>query len=68
MAKPLVAAALVAAGALALSACANNTPAATPSAGGVQLVNPGKLTVCTHLAFKPFQFNEGGKIVGYDVT
>ncbi len=67
MAKPLVAAALVAAGALALSACANNTPAATPSAGGVQLVNPGKLTVCTHLAFKPFQFNEGGKIVGYDV-
>lgn len=66
MTKPLVAAALVAVGALALSACANNTPAATPSSG-VQLITPGKLTVCTHLAFKPFQFTKDGKIVGYDV-
>lgn len=70
MKKPFVAAAIVAASALALSACANNsaTPAAQSTAnGGATLVAPGKLTVCTHLAYKPFQFTEGGKIVGFDV-
>ncbi len=60
--------------AVSLAACANNsaTPAAqnSPGAGGsqVQLVTPGKLTACTHLAFKPFQFKDAsGKIVGYEV-
>ena len=61
--------------AVSLAACANNsaTPAAqnTTAAGGdsaITLVNPDKLTVCTHLAFKPFQFKDAsGKIVGYDV-
>lgn len=60
--------------AFSLAACANNTatPAAqdTAAAGGdqIKLVNPDKLTVCTHLAFKPFQFKDAsGKIVGYDV-
>ena len=71
MKKPYVAAAVVAATALALSACANNsaTPASPQStaAGGVTLVAPGKLTVCTHLAYKPFQYTDGGKIVGFDV-
>ncbi len=37
------------------------------AAGGLTLVNPGKLTVCTHMSYKPFQFNEAGKIVGFDV-
>ncbi|WP_243760899.1 transporter substrate-binding domain-containing protein [Propioniciclava sp. MC1595] len=61
--------------AVSLAACANNsaTPAAqnTAAAGGdsaITLVNPGKLTACTHLAFKPFQFkDDSGKIVGYEV-
>ena len=39
----------------------------TEVSGGVQIVKEGKLTVCTHLPYKPFQYNEGGKIVGFDV-
>jgi polar amino acid transport system substrate-binding protein len=34
---------------------------------GVQLVEEGKLTTCTHLPYKPFQFSEGGETVGFDV-
>jgi polar amino acid transport system substrate-binding protein len=37
------------------------------AAGGVKLVAAGKLTVCTHLPYAPFQFNEGGKVVGFDM-
>ncbi|HYO19858.1 MAG TPA: basic amino acid ABC transporter substrate-binding protein [Dermatophilaceae bacterium] len=36
-------------------------------AGGVRLVAADKLTVCTHLPYAPFQFNEGGKVVGFDM-
>jgi polar amino acid transport system substrate-binding protein len=47
----------------------------TPSGGGastdarqdVQLVVPGKLTVCTNLPFEPFEFQQDGKIVGFDI-
>ena len=59
--------------AVSLAACANNStattnPAATGSAGSVSLINSGKLTVCTHLAYKPFQFkDDSGKVVGFDV-
>ena len=64
--------------ALTLTACANNSaapaPAGTAGTAGaaagseVSLITPGKLTVCTHLAFKPFQFkDDSGAIVGYDV-
>jgi polar amino acid transport system substrate-binding protein len=38
------------------------------AAGGVTLVSPGKLTVCTHLPYAPFQSNDDtGKTVGFDV-
>ncbi|WP_067185462.1 ABC transporter substrate-binding protein [Microtetraspora niveoalba] len=37
------------------------------TAGGVRLVNAGKLTTCTHLQYEPFQFNQGSKVVGFDV-
>jgi len=37
------------------------------AAGGVKLVAAGKLTTCTHLPYPPFQSNEGGKIVGFDI-
>ena len=60
MKKPYVVAALAAAAALTMSACANNSGAAATTPGGVSLVTPGVLTVCTHLAYKPFQFTEGG--------
>ncbi len=55
--------------ALLLSACGgggSTEPAAT-TAGGVQLVNPGKITTCTNVPYEPFQFNQGGKVVGFDV-
>ncbi|MEU1727999.1 ABC transporter substrate-binding protein [Nonomuraea sp. NPDC005692] len=62
--------------ALALSACGSDTGdssgsttgASTSAAGGVKLVQPGKLTVCTNIPYEPFQFkDDSGKIVGFDV-
>jgi polar amino acid transport system substrate-binding protein len=50
------------------SSTSNSGSAATPTgAGGVKLVAAGKLTTCTHLPYAPFQSNEGGKIVGFDI-
>ncbi|WP_432939848.1 transporter substrate-binding domain-containing protein [Kribbella sp. CA-253562] len=75
--KPRVAAvtATVAALVLALSACGSDEPGSGGSGGsedkaaaaGITLVKPGKLTVCTHLPYKPFQFKEGTEVVGFDV-
>jgi polar amino acid transport system substrate-binding protein len=45
----------------------DSSTAPTTVAGGVKLVAEGKLTTCTHLPYAPFQFNEGGKIVGFDM-
>ncbi|MFI9592061.1 ABC transporter substrate-binding protein [Nonomuraea sp. NPDC052265] len=63
--------------ALALSACGSDTGgsssgsttgASASAAGGVKLVQPGKLTVCTNIPYEPFQFkDDSGKIVGFDV-
>ncbi|MGW0366927.1 ABC transporter substrate-binding protein [Streptomyces sp. NPDC002990] len=38
------------------------------AAGGVPVVEAGKLTTCTHLPYPPFQFEQQGKIVGFDVA
>lgn len=39
------------------------------NAEGIELVNPGTLTVCTHLPYKPFEFiNKEGNVVGFDVA
>lgn len=57
--------------ALSLAACGGDE--AKPPAGDaapaedVGLVNEGQLTTCTHLPYKPFQFERDGKIVGFDV-
>ncbi|MGP3956281.1 ABC transporter substrate-binding protein [Nonomuraea sp. 3N208] len=67
--------ALVLTAALALTACGSDTgsssgttAATAGAAGGVKLVQPGKLTVCTNIPYEPFQFKDGsGKIVGFDV-
>ncbi|MCT9931944.1 ABC transporter substrate-binding protein [Planotetraspora sp. A-T 1434] len=57
--------------ALMVSACGGGstgtTSAAPNAAGGVQLVNAGKLTTCTNIPYEPFQFNKDGKVVGFDV-
>lgn len=50
--------------ALALTAC--ESTAGTNSDGSINLVNDGQLTVCTNPPYKPFEFEEGGKIVGFD--
>ncbi|MDQ0677358.1 polar amino acid transport system substrate-binding protein [Arthrobacter pascens] len=60
------AAAIFAAGALTLTACGGgSTPAA--SEGGVQLINSGKLTVCSDVPYEPFEFQKDGKTVGFDI-
>ncbi|HEX7304236.1 transporter substrate-binding domain-containing protein [Lentzea sp.] len=51
---------------MAASGCA--TPTNQPAGNsGVSLVQSGKLVTCTHLSYKPFQYSEGDKTVGFDV-
>ena len=54
---------------LASGLLAGCTSTKSSGAGGseVQLVTKGKLTVCTHLPYSPFQFKKSGKVVGFDV-
>ena len=60
------AAAILAVGALTLTACGgSSTPAA--SEGGVKLINSGKLTVCSDIPYEPFEFQKDGKNVGFDM-
>ncbi len=39
----------------------------TEAKDGAKIIKDGTLTVCTHLPYKPFQYNDGGKVVGFDV-
>jgi polar amino acid transport system substrate-binding protein len=60
--------ALLAAAALAVAACGDDDEETAGSGQpSVDLVNSGELTTCTHLPYQPFQFEQGGKIVGFDV-
>ncbi|WP_026313629.1 ABC transporter substrate-binding protein [Actinomadura flavalba] len=34
---------------------------------GAKLVKAGQITTCTHLPYPPFQSEQGGKVVGFDV-
>ena len=54
---------------LALSACGSGSVSqSSASSAGPQLVDSGKLTVCTHLSYKPFEFKDGsGQVVGFDM-
>lgn len=36
--------------------------------GGVPVVSEGQLKTCTHLPYPPFQFEQSGKVVGFDVA
>ena len=55
--------------ALVASACATKvgSGSGTDSGSGITLVKAGSLTTCTHLSYKPFQFSQGDKTVGFDV-
>lgn len=65
---------LVASVGFALAGCGSGgttaTTSSTSKAGApeVKLVAAGKLTVCTHLAYAPFQYpDDSGKVIGFDV-
>jgi polar amino acid transport system substrate-binding protein len=49
---------------LGLGACATDTKT---SESGAKVIKEGKLTVCTSLPYKPFEFKQNGEIVGFDM-
>lgn len=53
--------------ALAVTAagCAKDDTSTTTESG-LKLVKAGTLTICTHLPYEPFEFTEGGEVVGFD--
>ena len=59
--------------ALTLAACGSDDSGSSggtedkAAAAGITLVNSGKLMVCTHLPYKPFQYKDGADVVGFDV-
>jgi polar amino acid transport system substrate-binding protein len=61
----------LAAAALAISGCGGDDDDDDTTAAGdgdIQLIQEGKLTVCTHLPYEPFQYqDESGEVVGFDV-
>jgi polar amino acid transport system substrate-binding protein len=62
--------ALLAALALAVAAtgCATSTQSGSDApANELKLIRDGKLTVCTHLDYPPFQARRGSEVVGFDV-
>lgn len=69
-------------GALGLAGCAKDSdPVQTTTTAGAgtdgsasaapvaqaRLITPGTLLTCTHTAFRPFEYPEGDKIVGFDI-
>lgn len=57
----------VAAALLSLGAAGCAADEATTTESGANVITEGKLTVCTSLPFKPFEFRQGGEVVGFDV-
>ncbi len=57
----------VAAVALSLTAagCAKDDTSTTTESGAT-LISDGTLTICTHLPYEPFEFTDGGEVVGFD--
>ena len=51
--------------ALALSACGGGNDTASDS--GMNLVSEGKLTVCSDIPYPPFEYEENGEYVGFDM-
>ncbi|MUN63176.1 transporter substrate-binding domain-containing protein [Kocuria sediminis] len=62
---------VLAASALALSACSSTgggEEAGGEATGGeISLINPGTLTVCSDIPYRPFEYTENGETVGFDI-
>ena len=63
---------LLAIAALAAAGCGDDSTTETEGGGssvpeGIELVSEGKLTNCTGLPYKPFEYEEGGKVIGFDI-
>jgi polar amino acid transport system substrate-binding protein len=59
---------VLAASALLVGAASCAKKGAETTASGVKLIKQGKLTVCTHLPYAPFQSKDAtGKVVGFDI-
>ncbi|MFV2120344.1 ABC transporter substrate-binding protein [Streptomyces sp. Act-28] len=58
----------VSAALLSAAGCSSGGEGPGEAAGGVPVVEKGKLTTCTHLPYPPFQFERDGKVVGFDVA
>ena len=52
--------------AFATAGCAKDDTGTTTESG-IALVEEGTLTICTHLPYEPFEFTEGGEVVGFDI-
>ncbi|WP_434098965.1 ABC transporter substrate-binding protein [Streptomyces xantholiticus] len=59
---------VVAVGMFLAVGCSSSDDGPGTAAGGVPVVEKGRLTTCTHLPYPPFQFEQGGKVVGFDVA
>jgi len=62
--------AVLAAGALSLTACGSgsSTDGSSPAAGNeLGLITPGTLTVCSDVPYPPFEFEKGGEYTGFDM-
>jgi polar amino acid transport system substrate-binding protein len=60
---------VLAVSALTLSACAGGgeEPSGEAAGDGVNLIEPGTLTVCSDIPYAPFEYVEDGETVGFDV-
>lgn len=63
--RSLATAVSIAALALTAAGCAKDDTTATTESG-IELVKEGTLTICTHLPYEPFEFTDGGEVVGFD--
>lgn len=63
--RRLAAGAGLSAVALLFAACGSGSKGVTVQ--GAKLVKKGQITTCTHLPYPPFQSEQGGKVVGFDV-
>jgi polar amino acid transport system substrate-binding protein len=50
-----------------IAACGGDEKPAGTVDSGVGLVDSGRLTICTHLSYRPFEFRQRDRIVGFDV-
>jgi polar amino acid transport system substrate-binding protein len=64
---PLARAAVAAATVLGLAACASAEGSTASTAPDPTLIRDSTLTVCTSYPYEPFEFEQDGKVVGFDI-